>query len=108
LVNFSSNGLSSDLFIAKLDTIQIMSSQLGLFPNSYSLYPNPANSEITISPSCFLSTSVEILDLQGRIIFSERQTSKKFIVDVSGFAKGIYLVKIQNDKESQLSKILVK
>lgn len=81
-------------------------SQLGLENrnNQLSVYPNPANSEITISKQGEFNYS--LMDASGRIIIAGIATNNKTI-DVSTIEAGMYFVKvIQNGQTSNIQLIV--
>lgn len=59
--------------------------------NSFSLYPNPANSIVTLESNLEIK-SISIYDLQGKLIFQKNNSISHF--NISNFENGIYLVKI--------------
>lgn len=60
--------------------------------NELSLYPNPASSEIRISQDR-LPYSLQIVDMSGRIVYSQENISQKSLdVDISSFSQGLYQV----------------
>ena len=65
------------------------------------VYPNPTNHFLHIELQENASTVVELYSVTGTIIFSGVQTKHSAILDVSGFNKGLYYLKItQKDKVS--------
>ncbi len=78
--------------------------------NSFKLYPNPSNEVITIQSETELINSIQIFDLNGRLIISENKTSKQSqTIDVSKFSKGIYLVEVISEKgATTLKKLMIK
>jgi hypothetical protein len=72
------------------------------------VYPNPTNGKITISSKDIIS-SIEIYNLSGNRIYSDfkikQQTSKE--IDLTGFPKGTYFVKIYSETKSFIRKIIV-
>lgn len=73
------------------------------------LFPNPTNSQIEVSLIEAQSVSMEILDLNGRLIQSlgnfENFTSKSF--DLSGLNQGSYFLNIQSQKGNTRKKFTV-
>lgn len=57
-----------------------------------SMYPNPVSQTLTISG--FSSGKIEIMDLSGRLIYTEPASTE---IDVSNFNTGIYLVRFYNE-----------
>lgn len=62
--------------------------------DTFSIYPNPANTQVTISATSSLER-VELLDLFGRIVSTEpvQSASKTLVVNTSNFATGVYLIR---------------
>lgn len=59
------------------------------------VYPNPATDKINVSVSDSPNSQVEIYSSVGRLIKQiELDQNRRASIDVSGYAKGIYLVKI--------------
>jgi len=70
-------------------------------------YPNPATDHITIRlPEEFQNSTMDILNIQGKIIksFSTNKNIKR--VDVSDFSAGVYLVKIQSRENYSIKKFV--
>ncbi len=60
------------------------------------IYPNPAQSEITICSSLAESTIAEITDMFGNVVLSTELSSPKTNVDITSVAAGIYFVKVNS------------
>jgi hypothetical protein len=78
------------------------------------IFPNPATSgtiNIALKNNGSLYRSFQIIDISGRIIRSEQITTEVYAdvipVDISGYAKGIYIVKAVTDGGAMLSKFVV-
>jgi hypothetical protein len=67
--------------------------------NNFSIYPNPANDQVTISGikegQGNLTTS--ILDISGREIISAQKLNADNFVDVSSLSAGLYLLQLKNE-----------
>ncbi len=66
--------------------------------DSVIIYPNPASSSLSISIPDFISLDavVEIVDMNGKIIYLGERNSGTLTVDVSKFVEGAYFVVIRN------------
>jgi len=76
--------------------------------NIISLYPNPANQNITVDmKDTHFEGNIRITDVSGRVVYQSKINHTKS-VDVSSLSKGIYFVSIfdQNYLESQ--KLIIK
>ncbi len=78
------------------------------------LYPNPANTEVTISMPDELSTSfnIELIDGYGRVIsnnhYKNNENSKKSeTINLRDILPGIYWVRIVSDKILKTQKLIV-
>ncbi len=75
---------------------------------SISVYPNPCNGTFTLGSISDIR-SVEIFNTEGERVYSDfkfdGQTSKE--VDLSGYRKGIYMIKLQGGKDFYYGKIVV-
>lgn len=71
------------------------------------LYPNPATGKFIIDSKNL--SSMEIFNLSGEKIYSvpEIQNADQYEIDLSGYPKGIYLVKIVEGKNVVSKKIIL-
>jgi uncharacterized delta-60 repeat protein/uncharacterized repeat protein (TIGR01451 family) len=69
--------------------------------NTLKVYPNPASNQLTISSKQLAKgEKVEIFNAIGNLILNPSPKEKDFtevVIDISGLAKGIYLVKVGNE-----------
>ncbi len=61
--------------------------------NEWSIYPNPAKTELTITAPNNIG-NVTITNLIGQKVYTHECNAEKVQVDVSGFAAGVYFIKI--------------
>jgi hypothetical protein len=77
-----------------------------LTKNSILVYPNPATEELIIElEGNTEKTAIEVLNPNGQKVYSGFIYDKA-IVNTSGFAPGIYLIKTENRKSVEVRKIL--
>lgn len=74
---------------------------------SLSVYPNPTSSILNISSDNTIE-SIELYDIQGRILEKSFQNSNAVILDISNRQSGIYFLKITSDKGSKVEKVVKK
>ena len=75
------------------------------------VYPNPAKDRVTVSAELDGETTLRIVDLSGRVVYTEQfNAANNFMreVNTSAFASGVYLVKIDNKQTSYTSKLVVR
>ncbi|MCF6130717.1 DUF7619 domain-containing protein [Flavobacterium wongokense] len=75
------------------------------FDNSVKIYPNPTNSMINIA-SDFAIESIELYDVQGRILERHFETASFTKLDISNKSNGIYFLKIKTEKGSKVEKVV--
>lgn len=72
------------------------------------IYPNPTSGNFTITQlEQFVGGNIEIINLMGQVVFSNIINTNQMIVDLSKNPKGIYLVKINSDREQVIEKIVL-
>lgn len=80
-------------------------SSLGI--KEVSIYPNPTSGIFNVEFSQDTeNTTVEVLNLMGKVIFNENVTTSKLTLDLSNEAKGIYLVKITTNGNTTIEKVV--
>jgi hypothetical protein len=93
------------------DTIVIVSDPcLGLTENStfeYALYPNPASHTVTIETNV-PNSEVIVYGVNGQVLFTQKNTTTTFTVNVANLADGMYWLKVSSDEGTQTKQILVK
>ena len=60
---------------------------------SIDIYPNPATHFITIENNNRIK-NITILDIQSRVVYSEKVNSERRIIDVSHLSNGVYIVEV--------------
>ena len=78
-----------------------------LLVHSFNVYPNPSNGQITVTiDEQFNNSQVTVLDLTGRVVYTNTITSSTQAFDVSYLAKGKYIINIATT-EGKVSKTIV-
>ncbi|NVN95702.1 MAG: T9SS type A sorting domain-containing protein [Bacteroidetes bacterium] len=73
------------------------------------IYPNPATSKLTINLQQLTSlqnTTVSIYDVQGKLLLQQNITQPQTELNIAPLAKGIYILKVNNDTKSMQSKFV--
>ncbi len=108
-INTTRSNIKSAAFI----TIGIV--EATILENEVIVYPNPASSSLTVQyPLGFEKYNLQIFDAVGQVVFSEQLndasgatgTSNKQI-DVSNFAKGMYILSVQTEYGSTYKRIVI-
>jgi alpha-L-fucosidase 2 len=71
------------------------------------IYPNPLSKEISIESAGFNYNKVEISDLEGNVVLSRSIAYAPLIHFPIGLPAGMYIVKLSNNKQFKLLKIIV-
>ncbi len=73
--------------------------------NSIKIHPNPSKENIFIE-SDFAIKSIELFDVQGRVLMAKPINQTQTRLDISGYANGIYLLKVATGKGIKTEKIV--
>ncbi|NNE26350.1 MAG: T9SS type A sorting domain-containing protein [Saprospiraceae bacterium] len=102
----ASNSCFSDTIQQEID-FQITSTEDIIHDQTILVFPNPATDHITIQTRDNIEIErIEILDINGRVILSEKLNFSKKVLDVSTLHSGTYLVRVKGD-ESMSKKIII-
>ncbi len=71
----------------------------------FEYYPNPTKDIINIS-SNFSIKSIQLIDLQGRVLVSKITDTTQATLDVSDYSNGIYFLKVNSVNGEQTKKII--
>ena len=76
---------------------------------SVSIYPNPTSGNINVAVNNGnIINKVFVLDITGKVLMSESANSNSVSIDLSSFAKGMYLVKVVTAEDSFVKKVVLK
>lgn len=93
------------------DTIEIkfkIKSGLNSFEQSgIRVYPNPAKDVLNIESEYLPITSVNLIDMQGRVVLKDNTKGMKIFVSTPNLSSGIYVLKIYSDSISNTVKIYI-
>ena len=73
-----------------------------LASDNFQVYPNPASNNVYISVANFTNTTLRMYDLIGNEVFHQVIKNEVTEVPVNQFAKGMYLVKIENANSNSI------
>lgn len=68
------------------------------------IYPNPAQNELTISAQ--ENISIELKDINGRIIYSPEHAAGEYRIDMGSFAEGVYILQVRNSTKTITRKVI--
>jgi hypothetical protein len=75
---------------------------------SFSIYPNPASKNITVDLGDLngVNTTIKLYDSSSKLVF-EKRSSSTLMIDVSGFAKGLYSLELSTDEQVLRSQVIL-
>ncbi len=75
--------------------------------NFFYIYPNPASESISVEYSPNVYSRFEVFDAMGRLLKSgELKETRKHILDISGFRKGIYFLRAIGENSKTTKKFI--
>ena len=74
--------------------------------NTFKVFPNPANSVITISSTNVDSYNLTVTDLTGKVVMTKSLNGIENTIDLSTLSTGAYLFELRSDKGKEVIKIL--
>lgn len=72
------------------------------------IYPNPASDYVIVEAKGFNIQNAELLSLDGRLIKRYEIATQQTQLDLSGIAKGIYLIKINAAGKTKMERLVVR
>lgn len=73
--------------------------------DSFKIYPNPDKDNLTVvARSGATKQSVSIYTLQGQLLMQKTMEQERTMLDISNFAKGLYLIKVTNNNGTEVVK----
>ena len=76
--------------------------------NTFKIYPNPANTEITLETINSKESIVAICNIEGQKIIEQQFIIPKKTIDISSLANGIYFIKVVGYAGVEVKKLIVK
>ncbi|PJA08522.1 MAG: hypothetical protein COX70_03395, partial [Flavobacteriales bacterium CG_4_10_14_0_2_um_filter_32_8] len=75
--------------------------------NLFKLFPNPVTNQLTIVFKEIEKRTIRLIDVLGKKVLEDKNSDVTIKVNVSQFSKGIYLLKVETDKENSSQKIII-
>lgn len=74
--------------------------------NTLSIYPNPTTDFVVVETNT--SGTLEIIAVNGQVIYSTNTTENKTTINTTEFASGVYMVRFKNATSESFSKLIVR
>ncbi|MBU3658480.1 MAG: T9SS type A sorting domain-containing protein [Flavobacteriales bacterium] len=72
----------------------------------YRVYPNPTNSILTLISTLETQATIEVYNLEGKVVYQTSIEGIEKQMDLSEISKGTYLLKISNSNQSKTLRII--
>lgn len=76
------------------------------FGNSFSVYPNPANSELVVNCQEKIN-EIKVFDIIGKEMYSSHASTSNVKLQISNFNPGIYFIQLKSDKGSAVKRFVI-
>ncbi|MBK8600753.1 MAG: T9SS type A sorting domain-containing protein [Flavobacterium sp.] len=86
-------------------TFQLLNTAAFETDESINVYPNPAKNQISVNSKNTIK-SVQLFDMQGRIINTILVNDTKLDLNISNYSNGIYFLKVTTARGSKVEKII--
>lgn len=70
------------------------------------VYPNPATNNVTIDLKELDNSSLEVLDINGRLLFTQKLSNTSNSINIDNLSSGMYLFKVNSNQGSATSKVI--
>ena len=72
-----------------------------------SIFPNPANTSLTLQlPPSSKNIELEITNAIGQKILSQKENTFSATIDISGYAKGVYFIRLKEGDNWEVRKFV--
>ncbi|MDR6967927.1 hypothetical protein J2X31_001941 [Flavobacterium arsenatis] len=88
-------------------TFQDLAVEEHLLDNSIKIYPNPSSNLVKIEADAAIN-SVQVYDMQGRLLMTHLANDVKTSIDISNKTNGVYFFKIYSEKGIKVEKVIKK
>ncbi|MFI5219412.1 MAG: T9SS type A sorting domain-containing protein [Bacteroidia bacterium] len=96
--DYAYNSIPNQPILAGQTTITGVNEIVSNEPEQLSVYPNPATNSVTIKFPSDEAGEIQIVNLFGQIVFTEKINSEEKTIDVINFLSGMYVVRWNNGK----------
>lgn len=75
--------------------------------NGFSVYPNPTNNVLNIQSTSTSTYTVELMDVAGKVVYTNANVSGMKTIDVTTFEAGAYFIRIKNENGTAVQKVII-
>ncbi|MBD3863677.1 LamG-like jellyroll fold domain-containing protein [Olleya marilimosa] len=74
--------------------------------NEVKVFPNPTTDNVKISLSKVQDFEISVYDLNGRLLLNSKNRSDAFLLDLSSYQNGIYIIKTKIDQKEAINRVI--
>jgi hypothetical protein len=107
-IKFVTPPMSVTYLLATTDSLPTQTGMTTIKKPSFSIFPNPAKSQITITSPEFEYDKIEIVDLNGKTVFKVQETPARESAQLNiKLNTGVYIVNLSRNGKSCSTKLLI-
>ncbi|MBL7932338.1 MAG: T9SS type A sorting domain-containing protein [Bacteroidia bacterium] len=99
-------GCSNSLALAVNVTTCVGIKEQNAGATNISLFPNPANNEVTLQLNNGLVKQIEILDITGRLVAKQESSLDSTVINIQQLAVGTYYLKVKSGSNTEMIKLI--
>ena len=81
--------------------------EINEFANNLIVYPNPTTGNISINLGDIKNAGISISNITGKVVYTLNKINKTIVeISLAEFSKGVYFVKIQNESQQKVIKLI--
>ena len=89
-----------DIYTSEPEVKEFMNERLSIFPN-------PSTNKVTLSSSAINgNTQLSIFNVSGEKVIERQLTNTETQIDISALPRGVYFVRVQDEKRIEVGKII--
>lgn len=74
--------------------------------NEVKVFPNPTTDNVKISLSKVQDFEISVYDLNGRLLLNSKNRSDAFLLDLTSYQNGIYIIKTNIDQKEAINRVI--
>ncbi len=99
---------SSSLRIDLINLSQATAINENANPGGVSIFPNPSNGVVNLRVMKFENATIRVINILGKEIYNSRMSDINTQIDLSNFAKGLYIVKVDGTDFSYSERVTIR
>jgi hypothetical protein len=101
----SADGQFTENGISVVKSLEATGASIAQDEINISIYPNPVSTNLIIQLDQFENTTLEVMNLQGQLLYSGKINAEKSELDFSTYTNGVYLVKLSGNGINHVERI---